>query len=58
MESEELKDLSFKTVDNEWHVKALELLKENARNRHNFGDVDGNLFEETDVSNLQEGEDF
>ena len=29
MESEELKDSASNIVDNEWHVKAFELLKEN-----------------------------
>jgi len=58
MESEELKGLASEIVDSEWHVKALELLKENVTNRQNLGDIGGNLLEETDVSNLQEGEDF
>eukprot|EP00535_Pseudo-nitzschia_heimii_P009231 CAMPEP_0197175020 /NCGR_PEP_ID=MMETSP1423-20130617/1351_1 /TAXON_ID=476441 /ORGANISM="Pseudo-nitzschia heimii, Strain UNC1101" /LENGTH=143 /DNA_ID=CAMNT_0042624059 /DNA_START=9 /DNA_END=440 /DNA_ORIENTATION=- len=58
MASEEVKDLGSEIVENEWHEKALEILKENNVDQQNCGDSYGNLFEETDTSNLREGEDF
>jgi tubulin-specific chaperone A len=55
VESAVVKELAAEIAENEWYMKALELLKENSTIQ--FG-ADEDIVEETDVSGLKEGEAF
>lgn len=57
VESTEVKELGAEIEDNEWYVKALDILKE-TNTLQAVQNSNRDLVEETDVSGLEEGEAF